>query len=62
VATPSVQTTDSKYFGHELDLTARYQLAPRSNMLLGYSSLWRGSKVVGTSDAHFFYSQWELNF
>ncbi len=62
VATPSVQTTNSKYFGHELDLTAKYQFDPRSNLLLGYSNLWRGSKIVGTDDAHFFYSQWELNF
>ncbi len=62
VATPSVQNTTTKYFGHELDLIAAYKFAPRSNVLFGYSNLWRGSKIIGTNDAHFFYTQWELDF
>ncbi|MCO6042927.1 alginate export family protein [Aeoliella sp. ICT_H6.2] len=62
VATPSVQNTDTKYFGHELDLIATYKFAPSSNVLFGYSNLWRGSKIIGTNDAHFFYTQWETNF
>jgi hypothetical protein len=62
VATPSAQNTSTKYFGHELDLIAKYQLDARSNVLVGYSNLWRGSKIVGNDDAHFLYGQWELNF
>lgn len=62
VAVPSAQTLDSTDFGNELDLIAKYQLDPRSNILFGYSTLWRGSKIIGTDNADFFYTQWELNF
>lgn len=62
VAVPSVQVLGENNFGQELDLIARYQISPRSNILFGYSHLWRGSKIVGTDDADFFYTQWELNF
>lgn len=62
VAVPSAQNTTSNDFGNELDLIAKYQFNPRSNILFGYSHLWRGTKIIGTNDASFFYSQWELNF
>ena len=62
VAVPSAQLLSEDTFGNELDLLARYQIAPRSNLVLGWSHLWRGNKIVGTNDADFFYTQWELNF
>lgn len=62
VAVPSAQRLDENDFGHELDFIARYQIVPRSNILFGYSHLWRGDKIIGTNDADFFYTQWELNF
>lgn len=62
VAVPSAQRTDSNDFGNELDLIAKRKLSARSNILFGYSHLWRGSKIIGTNDADFFYTQWELNF
>jgi hypothetical protein len=58
----SDQRFDSRSFGNELDMTAKYALSPRSYLLVGYSHLWRGSKIIGTNDADFFYTQWELNF
>jgi hypothetical protein len=57
-----VQSTTSKDFGDELDLTARYSFGPRSNVLFGYSHFWRGNKILAPEDADFFYTQWELNF
>jgi hypothetical protein len=62
VATSSNQVLGETNFGSELDLTAKYAISARSNILFGYSHLWRGSKIIGTNDADFFYSQWELNF
>ncbi len=62
VAVPSNQVAGQKDFGSELDLIAKYAISARSNILFGYSRLWAGSKIVGTNDAEFFYSQWELNF
>lgn len=62
VAVPSAQNLTSKDFGNELDLIAKYQLNPRSDILLGYSHLWRGNKIIGTDDASFFYSQFSLQF
>jgi hypothetical protein len=56
------QSTTSKDFGDELDLTARYLMGPRSNVLLGYSHFWRGNKILAPQDADFTYVQWELNF
>ncbi|WP_197526994.1 alginate export family protein [Pirellulimonas nuda] len=56
------QNTTSRDFGHELDTIVQYQICPRSNILFGYSHLWRGEKIIGTRDADFFYTQWETNF
>ncbi|MEN1678942.1 MAG: alginate export family protein [Planctomycetota bacterium] len=61
--TVPIQNTTSDDWGHELDLIARYQIVPRSNILFGYSNVWAGDKIVDPkSDANFFYTQWELNF
>ena len=57
-----MQSTASKDLGDELDIIARYQLAPRSNLLFGWSHFWRGNKILAPTDADFFYTQWELNF
>lgn len=58
----ATQSTTSTDFGHELDFTAKYLLTARSNLLFGYSHLWAGSKIIGTDDADFVYTHWELNF
>jgi hypothetical protein len=59
-ATP--QNLSSDEFGQELDITARSLIGPRSNVLCGYSHLWRGEKITGPRDADFTYVQWEWNF
>ena len=63
---PSIGGTPSqnagKNLGQELDLLLKYTLNPRSNILLGYSHFWAGSKVNNPEDADFFYSQWTYNF
>ncbi|RIK74832.1 MAG: hypothetical protein DCC67_16090 [Planctomycetota bacterium] len=56
------QSTASKDYGDELDVIVRYNIAPRSNVLVGWSHLWRGSKILAPNDSDFIYSQWELNF
>lgn len=56
------QSLASSDFGNELDFIVTCQIGPRSNVLLGYSHFWRGSKILAPSDADFIYSQWELNF
>ncbi len=56
------QSPASKDLGDELDLIAKYQFAPRSNILFGWSHFWRGNKILAPKDADFFYTQWELNF
>lgn len=56
------QSTASKDLGDELDITAKYSIGPRSNVLLGYSHFWRGNKILAPADADFSYVQWELNF
>ena len=56
------QSASSKDLGDELDLTAKYGIGPRSNVLLGYSHFWRGNKILAPKDADFTYIQWELNF
>ena len=58
--TPAQNATDD--FGSEIDLVAKYQIGPRSNVLFGYSRLGAGSKIIATKDAEFFYGQWTLNF
>jgi hypothetical protein len=52
----------SKDFGQELDVILTYKIGPRSNILFGWSHLWRGNKILNPQDADFLYSQWELNF
>lgn len=59
--TPPQSTASTKY-GDELDFTVRRAIGPRSNLLLGWSHLWRGSKILAPNDADFLYSQWEVNF
>ncbi|MCG8450071.1 MAG: alginate export family protein, partial [Pirellulales bacterium] len=56
------QSTTSKDLGDELDIIAKFQFDPRSNVLLGWSHFWRGNKILAPTDADFFYTQWELNF
>jgi Alginate export len=57
-----VQSTSRSHFGDELDMTAKYIIGPRSNVLFGYSHFWRGDKILAPKDANFFYTQWETNF
>jgi hypothetical protein len=56
------QSLSSKDFGDELDLILKYNFGPRSNILVGWSHLWRGNKILAPNDADFIYTQWELNF
>jgi len=56
------QSLASKDLGDELDMIAKYQIGPRSNVLFGWSHFWRGSKILAPTDADFFYTQWELNY
>ena len=51
-----------KDFGQELDLILSYKIAPRSDILFGYSHFWAGGKIANANDADFFYSQWTVNF
>ena len=51
-----------KDFGQELDLILSYKIAPRSDILFGYSHFWAGGKIANANDADFFYSQWTMNF
>ncbi|MCP4192528.1 MAG: alginate export family protein [Planctomycetaceae bacterium] len=65
-AVPSIGGTPaqngSKYLGNELDLLAKYQLTPRSDLLFGWSHCWRGNKIDNPEDADFFYTQFQLSF
>ena len=56
------QSLTSRDFGDELDVIAKYQWGPRSNILFGWSHLWKGDKILAPNDADFVYSQWEVNF
>ncbi|MBX3434626.1 MAG: alginate export family protein [Pirellulales bacterium] len=56
------QSLASKDYGDELDLIAKFGIGPRSSILVGYSHLWRGSKILETTDADFLYSEYTLNF
>ena len=60
--TPPQHTTGSKDLGDELDVLLRYSIAPRSSVGFGWSHFWRGDKIIGTSDADFIYSEWDLRF
>jgi len=63
---PSIGNTPaqnaSKDLGDELDVLLKYGIGPRSNLVLGWSHFWRGTKITENHDADFIYSQWELNF
>ncbi|MCA9236256.1 MAG: alginate export family protein [Planctomycetales bacterium] len=52
----------SKDYGDELDVVAQFGLSPSSNILFGWSHLWRGNKILAPNDADFFYTQYTLNF
>jgi hypothetical protein len=62
VAVPSNQNLNTNDFGNELDFIANYKLTSRLSVLAGYSHLWRGAKIIGDTDADFFYLQTTLNF
>lgn len=59
--TPAQDPT-SQDFGNELDFVATYQFNPRRSLLLGYSHLWAGDKIINGQDADFFYLQLTTNF
>lgn len=59
--TPAQDPTRSN-FGNELDCLATYKVNARSSVVGGYSHLWRGGKIIGDTDADFFYLQWTTNF
>lgn len=64
------------HLGHELDTVLQTSITPRSNILFGYSYFWAGDYydtpglttrfggplTQDTADAHFFYTQYQLNF
>jgi hypothetical protein len=62
VAVPSVQNTTSDDFGNELDFIANLNINPRSSVLVGYSHLWAGDKIISERDADFFYLQFTRRF
>ncbi len=57
VAVPSAQQAGSEDFGNELDFIANLNINPRNSLLVGYSHLWRGDRIIGDTDADFFYLQ-----
>lgn len=62
VAVPSNQVAGETDFGNELDFLATYKVGPRTNVVAGYSHLWRGAKIIGDTDADFFYLQAQTDF
>ena len=63
---PGVASTSSD-LGHEIDLTATYQLNPRTQILIGYSHFFAGRyynnpALPTNADADFFYTQFHVNF
>lgn len=58
----------SAYLGQELDLTANWQITPRTSLLFGYSHFFAGDYYHETAgvphrgDADFFYTQFTVNF
>jgi len=62
VAVTADQNLNTTDFGNELDFIANYKVTPRLSVLAGYSHLWRGAKIIGDTDADFFYLQTTLNF
>ena len=59
---PTAQSLDSNDFGNEIDFTANYKLTSRASILAGYSHLFRDAKILGDTDADFFYLQTTVNF
>ena len=56
------QDPNSTDFGHEIDLIASLNINPRNNVLVGYSHLWTGDKIINGQDADFFYVQLTKRF
>lgn len=56
------QDPNAANFGNELDCLATYKVGARSSLVGGYSHFWRGTKILGDTDADFFYMQWQTNF
>ncbi|WP_425619252.1 alginate export family protein [Anatilimnocola sp. NA78] len=57
----------SRDLGHELDITATYAINARMDLLFGYSHFWAGQYYANTppgfsSNANFFYMQYQWNF
>lgn len=68
---PGVTAEGSRYLGQEIDLMARYQISPRSDILFGYSHFFSGTyfrdqnainPAVFAGDADFFYTQFSVAF
>ena len=56
------QDLSSDAFGNELDLLANINVDPRTNVVLGYSRFWTGSRIIGGEDADFYYVQLTKRF
>lgn len=56
------QDPNSTDFGNELDLLATYKINARRDVVAGYSHFWRGDKILGNTDADFFYLQLSTRF
>ena len=52
----------SRYLGNELDILAKWQMTPRSDLVVGWSHFWKGSKIDNPGDADFAYSQLQIHF
>ena len=59
--TPAQDPTSTD-FGHELDFIANLNINPRNSVLVGYSHLWAGDKIINGQDADFFYLQLTRRF
>jgi len=55
------QNTNRDY-GNELDFMVKWTFSSRSNLLLGYSHVWAGSKIVNPADAQLFCMHWTVEF
>lgn len=49
-------------FGNELDVVGKRKLTPHSDLMIGWSRFYRGSKINNSRDADFFYLQYQLRF
>jgi hypothetical protein len=58
-----LQSTASKDYGDELDVLLTYAICPRSQIVFGWSHLWRGDKILAsTNDADFLYTEYTVDF